>query len=134
MAGGQKKGRGLQPEADGAPQRADPRASVFLRSDVEIGDIKTRGRLRNLSAGGARLELDVRPEAGTAIRLTVRNVGKVPGRVVWAQDGVVGIQFDSPIDPAAAYPERRPVAPPPQGPPIETDYKRPALGRFKLKS
>lgn len=131
--GGQRKAGQSQSDADETPRRADPRTSVFFRSDVEVHDIKTHGKLRNLSAAGARLELDVSPEIGDPIRLTIRNVGKISGRVVWARDGQVGVLFDSQIDPEAAYPVRRP-AKIPQGPPIETDYKRPALGRFRLKS
>ena len=133
MTGGQRKAGQSQPGADETPRRTDPRTSVFFRSDVEVHDIRTHGRLRNLSAGGARLELDVSPDVGDPIRLTVRNVGKVSGHVVWAHDGQVGVQFDSQIDPTAAYPVRRPARIP-QAPPVETDYKRPALGRFRLKS
>ncbi len=38
---------------------------------------------------------------GTTVEVELRNVGQVPGRVVWAGEGKFGIAFDRPVDPQA---------------------------------
>ena len=58
-------------------------------------------RVRNLSAGGMLAEAKVHIAQGAAIEVDLRNVGPVPGRVVWAGEGKFGIAFDRPVDPQA---------------------------------
>ena len=58
-------------------------------------------RVRNLSAGGMLAEAKVRIAQGAAVEVELRNVGPVPGRVVWAGEGKFGIAFDRPVDPQA---------------------------------
>lgn len=58
-------------------------------------------RVRNLSAGGMLAEAKVQIAQGAAIEVDLRNVGPVPGRVVWAGEGKFGIAFDRPVDPQA---------------------------------
>lgn len=58
-------------------------------------------RVRNLSPGGMLAEAKVRVEQGAAVEIDLKNVGPVPGRVVWAGEGKFGIAFDHQIDPQA---------------------------------
>lgn len=58
-------------------------------------------RVRNLSAGGMLAEAKARIAQGTTVEVELRNVGQVPGRVVWAGEGKFGIAFDRPVDPQA---------------------------------
>ena len=58
-------------------------------------------RVRNLSPGGMLAEGKVRVEQGAAIEVDLKNIGPVPGRVVWAGEGKFGIAFDHQIDPQA---------------------------------
>lgn len=58
-------------------------------------------RVRNLSAGGMLAEVKARIAQGTTVEVELRNVGQVPGRVVWAGEGKFGIAFDRPVDPQA---------------------------------
>jgi hypothetical protein len=58
-------------------------------------------RVRNLSAGGMLAEAKVQIAQGAAVQIELRNVGPVPGRVVWAGEGKFGIAFDRPVDPQA---------------------------------
>lgn len=58
-------------------------------------------RVRNLSPGGMLAEANVQIAPGAAIEVDLRNVGLVPGRVVWAGEGKFGIAFDRPVDPQA---------------------------------
>lgn len=113
-------------------RRAHPRTSLLLRTEVELDGLETRGWMRNLSARGARLDLDVVPDIGKSIFLTVRNVGRIRGCVVWIDGRYVGVKFDAQIDPMAACPVRPSLMVIP-APPVQTDHRRPSLGRFGLK-
>lgn len=84
-------------------------------------------RVRNLSAGGMLAEAKIRIEQGAAVEIELRNVGRVPGRVIWAGEGKFGIAFDRPVDPQAV---RRQVVSPSDLPPhlkrtgMEPVYRR----------
>ncbi|HEY0595745.1 PilZ domain-containing protein [Sphingopyxis sp.] len=58
-------------------------------------------RVRNLSAGGMLAEAKARIAQDATVEVELRNVGQVPGRVVWAGEGKFGIAFDRPVDPQA---------------------------------
>ncbi len=58
-------------------------------------------RVRNLSPGGMLAEAKLQIAQGAAVEVDLRNVGPVPGRVVWAGEGKFGIAFDRPVDPQA---------------------------------
>ncbi|WP_447752020.1 PilZ domain-containing protein [Sphingopyxis fribergensis] len=58
-------------------------------------------RVRNLSAGGMLAEAKVQIAQGATVEVDLRNVGPVPGRIVWAGEGKFGIAFDRPVDPQA---------------------------------
>ncbi|MGJ3626522.1 PilZ domain-containing protein [Sphingomonas sp. MMS24-JH45] len=64
-------------------------------------------RVRNISAGGLMAEVPepITPE-NSAIRIEVRGIGWVSGRVAWQTEGRIGIAFDQEIDPRRA---RKPV-------------------------
>lgn len=114
-------------------RRVHPRTSLLLRTEVELDGMETRGWLRNLSARGAQLDLDVVPDIGMSIHLSVRNIGRIRGRVIWIDGRRVGVQFDARIDPMAACPARPSLMVVP-APPVQTDHRRPSLGRFGLKA
>lgn len=65
-------------------------------------------RVRNLSAGGMLAESPVPVVQGVVVEIELRNVGPVPGRIVWTGDRKFGIAFDRAINPQAV---RRDVAP-----------------------
>lgn len=87
-----------------ALSRSTDRDSLFMQANVLIPgqQIPVTVRVRNLSAGGMLAEAKVRGLAqGAAIEAELRNVGFVPGRVVWVGEGKFGIAFDHPVDPQA---------------------------------
>ena len=87
-----------------ALSRSTDRDSLFMQANVLIPGQQTpvTVRVRNLSAGGMLAEAKVRGLAqGAAIEAELRNVGFVPGRVVWVGEGKFGIAFDHPVDPQA---------------------------------
>lgn len=67
----------------------------------------TRYTVRNLSPGGMMAQGQGALSAGARVSVTLRNIGTVPGRVAWIEDGRYGIAFDQEIDPQAV---RAPVA------------------------
>ncbi|KTE08553.1 PilZ domain-containing protein [Sphingopyxis sp. H115] len=86
-----------------ALSRGADRDSLFMQASLTVPG-KSGGvvvRVRNLSAGGMLAEGKVRIEQGDTVEVELRNVGPVPGRVVWAGEGKFGIAFDRPVDPQA---------------------------------
>ncbi len=108
-------------ETDAVALRGTKRDSLFLKGAVTCR--RTRHCfdviVRNLSAGGLLADSEQLPEAGDALMIALRNVGDVPGRVVWVREGRFGMAFDVTIDPAAARQpvrvktQRKPASPPP---------------------
>lgn len=95
-------------ETDAVALRGAKRDNLFLKGAVTCGrtghDFDVI--VRNLSSGGLLADSDQLPLVGDALVIALRNLGKVPGRVVWVRDGRFGMAFDVAIDPAAV---RQPV-------------------------
>lgn len=93
---------------DGAAGRNDSRDSLFLAAKLTVGTLPPEQvRVRNLSAGGMMAEYPAAIEANTRVRIELRGIGEIGGRIAWATDGRIGIAFDTPINPLNA---RKPVA------------------------
>lgn len=56
-------------------------------------------RIRNLSAAGLMAQPTPDVENGTRVRIGLRNIEPVDGRIAWATASQFGIAFDAPIDP-----------------------------------
>lgn len=87
-----------------ALSRSADRDSLFMQASVVVPGqpAAVTVRVRNLSAGGMLAEAKICGLAqGAAVEVELRNVGEVPGRVVWVGDGKFGIAFDHPVDPQA---------------------------------
>lgn len=86
-----------------ALSRGADRDSLFMQANLVVPGQTDAVvvRVRNLSAGGMLAEAKVRIEQGATVEVELRNVGPVPGRVVWAGEGKFGIAFDRPVDPQA---------------------------------
>ncbi len=89
-------------------ERARGRDSLLLVAQLRLGsEVGIREvRVRNLSAGGLMIELDKIAEVGTPVRLDLRGIGEIAGKVAWCTEGRIGIALDSPIDPKKA---RKPI-------------------------
>ncbi len=80
--------------------RAHPRTSVFLQSNIETADRRANAIVRNLSAGGACLSIGgALPRSGQAICLTLRHIGQIGGKIMWVRAGRIGVAFDRAINP-----------------------------------
>lgn len=99
------------------------RDSLFVMADlrVEGAEGEHRVKVRNLSAGGAMAEGEVRVQSGAGIEVHIRNIGWVEGSVAWVQENRFGIAFRDEIDPkvarapsSAGADDHRLVRPPPR--------------------
>lgn len=86
-----------------ALSRSADRDSLFMQAELILPGhaVPITVRVRNLSPGGMLAEAKVRIAQGAVVEIDLRNVGRVPGRVVWAGEGKFGIAFDRPVDPHA---------------------------------
>lgn len=94
------------PEGEGA--RKVDRDSLFMTGRLYLDDDTAPFdvRIRNLSAGGLMAEPNTTMINGQRVRIELRNVGMVAGRIAWANKRQFGIAFDAPIDPKIV---RRPI-------------------------
>lgn len=86
-----------------ALSRGADRDSLFMQAALTIPGHAdpVLVRVRNLSAGGMLAESPARVAEGTTIEVELRNVGAVPGRIVWAGEGKFGVAFDRAVNPQA---------------------------------
>lgn len=77
-------------------------ASVYRENGMALGDV----RVRNLSTAGLMAESKLALRADEQIIVSLRGVGDVPARVVWAKGIRIGLCFAHEIDPRLA---RKPV-------------------------
>ncbi|RHW17138.1 PilZ domain-containing protein [Sphingomonas gilva] len=89
-------------------QRSQRRDSLLLRAEIRSldGHDPIAAVVRNLSAGGMMAENAFVYPVDTRVEVELRNMGSVPGKVVWRVENRMGIAFDWEINPAAA---RKPV-------------------------
>lgn len=86
----------VEPYAD---RRSGTRhVAVMLIAKLSFGQSQTIGRIRNMSAMGARVETHAVLNPGEAIAIELRSDLKMAGRVIWFRDGNAGVQFDTSID------------------------------------
>src|SRR5262245_40420500 len=82
-------------------------------------------RVRNISAGGVKIDCPRGLPGGTPVELTLRGIGLVSGTVAWSAEGFVGIRFDGMIDPKLTMPQI--TAKSPTVPVYRREFKRPGL-------
>ena len=84
-----------------ALSRSADRDSLFMQANLYLSDRPDPAlvRVRNLSPGGMLAEGQLAVVEGAAIEVDLRNIGPVPGRIVWVGEGKFGIAFERPINP-----------------------------------
>ena len=93
---------------DAAIQRIGARDSLLLSARLRTSDgVDMTVRVRNLSSGGLMAEYAQPIALGMPVRVELRGIGAIDGRIAWTAEGRIGIAFDREIDPMAA---RKPVA------------------------
>lgn len=94
-----------EPAEDAAEHKPRaPRHSVFLSATVEhFGARKpSRHRVRDLSAGGVRIDQAIGFREGATVLVSVGALEAVGATVVWVKDALAGLKFAEPVDPEAA--------------------------------
>lgn len=82
------------------PERRRNRRHVRI---LRVGTLNAGSRtelclIRNISAGGLMAHVYSTLKLGQAVSVGLKSSHLLHGKVVWAKDGNVGIQFDEPID------------------------------------
>jgi hypothetical protein len=91
----------------GAPEY-DPREhryAVMLRGSIRRAHSGNRlpAKIRNISAGGLLAECGYPARDGDLVEIDIPRLGPVLGHIRWGSGGMVGIEFDGPIDPTRAW-------------------------------
>jgi hypothetical protein len=81
-----------------ADRRAYPRVPVALPAFLHANGERYAVHLVDLSAGGAKLVCPASLATGTPVTLDCGSIGR-PAVVRWQSDGVMGLCFDSELDP-----------------------------------
>lgn len=95
--------------------RNESRDSLFLLAQVGVlGGVALESvRVRNLSPSGMMAETSILFVVGTQVRVELRGIDPLTGRVVWVTDGRMGIAFDAEVDPRRVRREQKPCVTPP---------------------
>ena len=93
----------IAPDLSCEPRR-EPRLDVSAAVPIrELGTTAVDARLVNISSHGFMAETDADIEAGSRVWLTLPGVKRVNALVIWCDEGRLGGQFASPIDPLKIF-------------------------------
>ena len=86
-----------------APQAKERRQDERTLTLLRVGSLLVAGErelclVRNISAGGMMAHVYSHLEIGREVGVELKTDESIPARVIWAQDGNVGFEFESPID------------------------------------
>lgn len=85
----------------GNDRRVSSRQKLVMRVGVlTFGQQSTFCLIRNISARGALVRLFGRMAPGSVISLRLGDEDDIGGRIIWAENGMAGVEFDSEICPA----------------------------------
>lgn len=75
----------------------------MLMANVQMaGWPEQRVRVRDISAGGLKVNVEVKPATGAAVHIELPGLGWVAGTVVWANERAFGVHFAHPVEAVAA--------------------------------
>lgn len=80
-----------------AERRAVPRVEIGQTASIRHAGKVARARVRNLSQGGAGVEIRTPLEPGDPVQLMLDGLRPLEASVRWARDGQAGIAFDQEI-------------------------------------
>jgi PilZ domain len=75
-------------------RREHTRVLVSGEATVVSGDTEYNGRILNISAGGAGIDLDVQLSDNTQVTVNIEDMGLIPARVVRNMKDGVGVKFE----------------------------------------
>jgi hypothetical protein len=107
------------------PRQPDRRSQDRFLSLLRVGALLMGDRrelclIRNISAGGMMIRPYSSVEVGTFVSVELKQGDEITGVAQWAENGLVGIAFDAPIDVVALLTASQ-EGPQPRKPRIEVD-------------
>lgn len=92
-----------EPEPFQAPEedlghRGEKRHPLIWRGEIHHAFDSHAVRIRNISVGGALVDIDARFAEGTMVLLDLGGAGQVGASVTWAQGQQAGLKFNEPFD------------------------------------
>ncbi|MBT6118169.1 MAG: PilZ domain-containing protein [Rhodospirillaceae bacterium] len=84
-----------------ADQRHFRRAQMSLVGMLAAGGRKLPCQIRDVSAGGARVDVETAFDGIEAVGLCIGAFDPIPGDIVWRRDSTIGIQFSGNADDVA---------------------------------
>ena len=83
-----------------AERRSEDRStvSVYRSAMVHWDSVEALCLVRNVSSGGMMGKVLIDLPIGTPILVEMRSGHEIPGQVIWSQNKLVGVQFDTSID------------------------------------
>jgi len=86
------------------PKERPARASTLLHATLEYlgGEVPTTHRVRDLSAGGVRIDRAEGLSQGSPVLVSIGAIKAIAATVMWVKDGFAGLGFEESIDPANA--------------------------------
>ncbi len=70
------------------------RVSTRMAGAITVGRRRSTVAVRNISLGGAMVELPAPPDEGTRIKFETETTGKLDARVVWVIGNRCGLMFE----------------------------------------
>jgi hypothetical protein len=97
------------------PRPSERRTDERLQAILPLAKlVSERGedlcRIKNISAGGLMAETVMPQEIGREVYVEMNFDQRIPGRIVWARDGAVGVKFDQNVDLRELLANKRPRA------------------------
>ena len=73
--------------------RHHERSNVRVMARFLYAGRQIAGQIKDISAGGAKIDIDQPVEPHTAITLSIDQFGDYEGEIVWSSGGTIGVKF-----------------------------------------
>ena len=98
--------------ASARPGDRPPRLALFRKGRLYSEGRDHPVRIRNVSTGGAMVEIDAKARVGNAVNVDLGTDERFGGHVRWARENCLGVAFDAPLDTAKIVRKQRSDAEP----------------------
>ena len=99
--------RGADAQRVGHKSTREARLRIFRAAQMTISGRPHPVRLRNISNGGVMVEGPAWVTKGTPVEVDITDDVTIAGKVRWADDGRIGIQFDDPVELSKLMPQAK---------------------------
>ncbi len=99
-----------EPSAPRGVVDRSPRHTLLRKGTLYWGGVTIEVRLRNISSGGAKVEIDQELRPGCEVELDLGEAGFQMAEVRWSQDGQLGLRFADDFDIGSLAPTSNPAS------------------------